>query len=87
VNTVRTSILSLALLLSSGCATMEAVREDYVAADRATYDAVAPRYLEYVQGDDSLGPDEKKRRERTINTWRLRLEQAETPVQPAPEGE
>jgi hypothetical protein len=48
---------------------------------------VAPRYLEYIQGDPSLSSEEKKRRERTVTTWRLRLEQAETPVQPAPKEE
>lgn len=85
---LRNSVLCLAVLMTGGCcATLDAIREDYVAADRATYEALAPKYLEYVQGDDSLDSDEKKRRERTVTTWRLRLEQAEAPVQPAPEGE
>lgn len=83
---LRTSVLALALCFS-GCATTDFIQSDYVEADRATFDAVAPRYLEYVKGDPSLDSEEKARRERTITTWRLRLEQAETPVQPAPEGE
>lgn len=83
---LRNTVLATALGLVSGCcATTDIIRSDYVEADRATYEAVAPRYLQYVQADESLDSDEKKRRERTINTWRLRLEQAETPI--TPEGE
>lgn len=86
MKTLRTTVLALTLALVSGCcATTDIIRSDYVEADRATYEAVAPRYLEYVQADESLDSEEKKRRERTINTWRLRLEQAETPVQPETE--
>lgn len=88
MKTLRNTALAIAVLMSAGCcATMDIIREDYVAADRATYEALAPKYLEYVDGDASLDDEEKKRRARTVNTWRLRLEQAETPVQPAPEGE
>jgi len=88
VKLLRASILSIALLSTAGCcATTDLIHADYTAADRATYDAVAPKYLQYVQGDQSLDSDEKKRRERTISTWKLRLEQAEQPVQPAPSGE
>lgn len=83
---LRTTVLAVALCFS-GCATTDFIQSDYVEADRATYEAVAPKYLQYVQNDASLDDEEKKRRERTITTWRLRLEQAETPVQPAPEGE
>lgn len=82
------SILSIAVLLSAGCcATTDLIRSDYTAADRATYEVIAPAYLEYVAGDADLTGDEKQRRARTIATWRLRLEQAEKPVQPADEGE
>lgn len=87
MKTLRTSVLALALCFSAGCATTDIIQSDYVEADRATYEAVAPRYSDYVENDPSLDSDEKRRRLRTITTWRLRLEQAETPVQPAPEGE
>lgn len=88
MKTLHASILCLSVMFSAGCcATTDIIREDYTAADRATYEAIAPSYLEYVAGDESLDSDEKRRRERTITTWRLRLEQAETPVSPAPEGE
>ncbi len=55
----------------------------YVAADRATYEAVAPEYLGYVAADPAMTADQKNRRRRTLETWRLRLEaaeQSETPV-------
>lgn len=86
---LRNALLPLVLVMSSGCcATVDLIRADYTAADRATYEAVAPKYLEYVAGDDDLTSDEKKRRARTVDTWRLRLEQAEAPVLPADgEGE
>lgn len=88
MKTLRASFLSIALLMTAGCcATTDIIQSDYVTADRATFEAIAPRYLDYVQDDASLDAEEKARRERTIDTWRLRLEQAETPVQPAPEGE
>lgn len=88
MKTLHASILSLVLFSAGCCATTDIIREDYTAADRATYKAIAPKYLEYVEGDSSLDSEERERRARTITTWRLRLEQAETPVQPAtPEGE
>lgn len=84
---LRNALLPLVLVMFTGCcATIDLIREDYTAADRATYDAVAPAYGAYVDGDASLDSDEKKTRKRTIATWRLRLEQAEKPVLPA-EGE
>jgi len=69
------------------CATEDIIQKDYVAADRATYEALGPKYLEYVRTDPRLDDGGKKRRARTITTWRLRLEQAEKSAQPAPEGE
>ena len=49
----------------------------YVAADRATFEAVAPEYASYVHNDASLDEDERARRDRTVETWRLRIESAE----------
>lgn len=85
---LRNALLPLVLIMSSGCcATVDLIRTDYTAADRATYDAITPAYLKYVGEDTSIDKDEKKRRERTVTTWRLRLENAEAPVAGAPEGE
>ena len=47
------------------------------AADRATYDAVAPEYAAYVANDATLSDEQRARRDRTVQTWRLRLETAE----------
>jgi len=89
MRTLRNALIPLVLIMSTGCcATVDLIRAEYTAADRATYDAVAPAYEAYVDGDDSLDDDEKKTRKRTVVTWRLRLEQAEAPVLPAEsEGE
>ena len=84
---LRNSVLAIALAMTSGCcATVDLINADYAAADQGTYDAVAPKYLEYVASDDGLTAEEKTRRARTVDTWRLRLEQAKAPVLPA-EGE
>lgn len=80
------ALSSLLLFAATGCpATSDIIREDYVAADRATFEAIVPRYREYVEADPGLDAEEKKRRNRTVDTWDLRLKQAETPVKP--EGE
>lgn len=81
---LRLCLLGLALAVSGCAATGDIIRSDYVQADRATYEAVAPEYLKYVEADQSIDSDERKRRERTVTTWRLRLEQAEKPVEVAP---
>jgi hypothetical protein len=80
VKSLRTAALALVLLMGAGCCTTDIIRKDYVAADRATYDAIAPAYRNYVNADPTLSPDEKKRRNRTVDTWDFRLKQAETPV-------
>lgn len=86
MNMLRTSVISIALLMASGCcATTEIIQEDYVAADRATFTAITPKYLKYIEEDKSLDDEEKARRRRTVRTWEMRLEQAETPVQPGEE--
>ena len=56
----------------------------YVAADRATFDAITPEYARYVETDDALSIDQKARRQRTVQTWRLRLRQAEAADATAP---
>lgn len=47
------------------------------AADRATYDAIAPEYAAYVDADPTLDTARKQRRLRTLDAWRVRLEAAE----------
>lgn len=52
----------------------------YIAADRATYDAVAPEYRTYVDSDSTLTPEQRDRRHRTLDTWDIRLRAATRPA-------
>lgn len=49
---------------------------EYVSADMDTYKAIAPEYLAYVQADPALSMEQKDRRVRTADAWRIRVEQA-----------
>ena len=64
----------LILILCVGCSTCE----DYIAADRATYDVLAPEYREYVESDDNLDDDQKQRRLRLLESWESRVESGES---------
>jgi len=72
-------LLLPAALLShaAGCASLESPAAAYVAADRATYEAVAPEYAQYVSADPSLDDEQRQRRGRTLETWRQRVEAGE----------
>lgn len=61
-----------ALLLLIGCSP----GRGYVAADRATYDAIAAEYVAFVDSS-ALPGDAKGRRHKTVESWAARLEQAE----------
>lgn len=65
---------AIAVGVISGCATIPAV---YVAADRATYNAIAPEYLEYVTQDGTYSPEQKELRRLTIESWERRIKAAE----------
>lgn len=68
----RLALLSafLALPVLAGCS----ADKDYVAADHATYDALAPA----IKRDAATLPDDDKARElRTLATWELRIRKAE----------
>jgi len=49
----------------------------YIEADRATFDVIAPDYLGYVRSDPALTLEQALRRSRLLDTWRIRIEQAE----------
>jgi hypothetical protein len=66
-----TLLLSVTALLG-GCT----VQQEYVKADRLTFDVIAPRYLRYVEADPALDQEKKDRRKRTVESWRLRLDKA-----------
>lgn len=67
-------LLAVLLLFTAGCA----VPSQATDADRATYHAIAPEYLQYVESDPKLTEQQRARRARTIETWRLRVERAGT---------
>jgi hypothetical protein len=66
---IGTSALAISC---SGCATT--LDGAFARADRATYDAVAPEYAAYVAGDPKLTAEQRERRHRTVELWRLRVE-------------
>ena len=65
-------LAALALLFSS-CEGLS-VADAYVAADRATFDAIAPAYKAYVQSDVALDEPAKASRLRLLTSWKMRLE-------------
>lgn len=68
-------------LCGVGCA--NTVGPDYLAADRATYEAVGRSYLNYVADDATLTAEQKLRRQRTVTTWQMRIESQEKLASPA----
>lgn len=72
-------LLTVGLLACTGCASIPAT---YTAADRATYNAIAPEYLEYVNEDGTsvesvLTPAQKELRRLTVESWERRIRAAE----------
>jgi hypothetical protein len=70
-------------LWSAGCATT--LDGAFAQADRATYDAVAPEYSAYVAADPKLDDEQRARRNRTVETWRLRVEDEQRRAIAAPQ--
>ena len=65
-------VIGVLALLCCGC-----VSKTYIAADRATYEAIAPAYAEYVKADANLTLEQIGRRLRTLEAWLKRIEAAE----------
>lgn len=63
--------------LLAGCESFRNVSAVYVAADKKTYEAVAPSQARYIEADPTLTPADKRLRLNTLNTWRLRVESGE----------
>lgn len=68
--------LSISLWLALCFATSCTPAELYIAADAATYDALAPGHAAYVRGDQALDPKQKERRFDTLATWKKRVQDA-----------
>ncbi|QOV90904.1 hypothetical protein [Humisphaera borealis] len=69
-----------ALALVGGCSSIAALDQPtptWLQADRATYDAITPDYRDYIAADTTLDELRRERRLRTVETWRIRLEDAE----------
>lgn len=60
-------LLTLCLLLLPSCAA--GPDPTFVAASRATHDAVAPEYRRYVDADQTLTPEQRTRRHASIDRW------------------
>lgn len=69
----RMALLSvfLSIPVLSGCGSLQ---EEYVKADRLTYEDLAPIV---VRGANTLEPEDRDRKLRTLATWDLRLKKAE----------
>ena len=69
----RLAPLAACALLLSSCEGLS-VADAYVAADKATFDAIAPEYEVYVRGDMNLDEPSKAARIRLLTSWKMRLE-------------
>jgi hypothetical protein len=72
-------LAALILILCAGCAA-NTVPADWVAGDRATYNAVAPEHAAYIDADNTLTLEQKQRRKNTLETWRVRVENHEAAI-------
>lgn len=71
---------------AGGLLTARQPAEDWVRADRATFDVVAPRLRAYVSADVTLQPSEQSALLGLLDDWKLRLEQGERIYPPEPDA-
>lgn len=79
----------LCAALASSCKGSGAVTDlhaGWVKADRAVYDQVAPRFLEYLSADPDLAPETKEQLELLVDDWLFRIKTAETKLGDDPVG-
>ena len=67
-------LLPALLTLLCGCGSLPS---QYVAADRAMHNEVAPAHRRYVEEDASLDEDQKARRFRLLDAWESRVTEGE----------
>lgn len=77
VSALTTVAMLLLAVGSGGCALLSTPDGPQIAAERATYDAIAPEYRAYVATDENLTEEQRGRRERTVELWRARVEDAQ----------
>ncbi len=70
-------LLGFALLILASLTGCGSIAQEYVGADRATYEAVAPEYRKYVEADANLDKDAKALRMATLDSWEYRVRRAE----------
>jgi hypothetical protein len=75
---MKTALAAALIFAAAGCASQ--VPADWVAADRATKQAIAPEYEAYVDADATLTAEQKQRRHNTVATWESRLAEHEAAV-------
>lgn len=63
-------------LLIAGC-TGCTPGKAYIEADRATFDAIAPEYLELIESSGKFDEAKIQRRKDTVESWRRRIDAAE----------
>ena len=68
--------LLITACLAGCCFSCATIPPSYVAAERGTYHAIAPYYLEYVENDESLTEQQKAFYRDVVVEWRYRLDAA-----------
>ena len=66
-------LAAFSLLSLTSCSGIS-VAHAYLAADRATFEAIAPEYERYLKADEHIDAAGKAARMRTIMSWKMRLE-------------
>jgi hypothetical protein len=70
------TIVLLAVLSLSACT----APVPFVVASRATYDAIAPEYLAYIEADANLAESSKQTRRNTLARWHEAIDAEEKAV-------
>lgn len=72
------TLIALCLILgAAGCGNVPA---SFVESERAFFDAVSPEYQAYYTADPNLTPEEKRRRDRTLELKAAELAEHEAAV-------
>jgi len=69
-------VLLLSVVLLAGCCAKSAVFRQYVAADRATYNEIAPAHEQYLLDDEAMSDEDLELWVLLLETWRARIEAA-----------